>query len=211
MPRSRRCRALDSQETLSLPRRTSPDTRRAIDESGERLDQLGLAVAFDAGDRRRSPRADVERDCDRPASAPPTVVTVKIADAQHRRAGLRRRVCRRAAARRARPSDAPARRRSCLSSCTRPTTFPSRITVTSSEIASTSASLCVMMTIVLPCCAHAAEDAEELVDFLRRQHGRRLVENQQPRIRDTALSTARRAAAARPTGPRRARADRQTA
>ena len=34
---------------------------------------------------------------------------------------------------------------------TRPTTFPSRITVTSSEIASTSASLCVMMTIVFPC------------------------------------------------------------
>ena len=38
-----------------------------------------------------------------------------------------------------------------------------------------------MMTTVFPCSRMRAEDAEELLDLLRREHGRRLVENQQLR------------------------------
>ena len=65
---------------------------------------------------------------------------------------------------------------------TRPTTLPSRITVTSSEIASTSDELVRDDDDRLSLLAHAAKDGEELLDFLRRQHGGRLVENQQLRV-----------------------------
>ena len=65
---------------------------------------------------------------------------------------------------------------------TRPTTLPSRITVTASEIASTSDSLCVMITIVFPWSRMRPEDGEELVHLLRREHGGRLVEDEQLRV-----------------------------
>ena len=59
-----------------------------------------------------------------------------------------------------------------------PTTRPCRSTVMRSATSSTSRSLWVMNTIDLPCVDQAAHDREELVDLARRQHGRRLVEDQ---------------------------------
>ena len=131
---------------------------------------------------RRSRRRARRTRRRRAAVAPSTAVDRQIAHAQHRSRRASPPASRRAAARRGPPSAAPARRRSSRSSCTRPTTRPSRITVTSSEIASTSDSLCVMMTIVLPCSRMPRRMREELLDFLRREHRGRLVENQQLRV-----------------------------
>ena len=55
---------------------------------------------------------------------------------------------------------------------------PGRSTATRSAIASTSPSLCEMKTIARPPPAESAQHREEAVDLLRRQHGGRLVEDE---------------------------------
>ena len=59
--------------------------------------------------------------------------------------------------------------------------------------------------------AHAAKDGEELLDFLRRQHGGRLVENQQLRVPVERLQQLDALLLADRQTSRRARADRPTA
>ena len=58
------------------------------------------------------------------------------------------------------------------------TTWPWRITVTASVTSRISRSLWVMRTTVLPSAAERAEDAEQVVGLLGRQHGGGLVEDQ---------------------------------
>ena len=59
-----------------------------------------------------------------------------------------------------------------------PTTLPRRITVITSPTALTSRSLWVMKMMEVPCALSAAHDVHQLVDLLRREHRRRLVEDQ---------------------------------
>ena len=85
---------------------------------------------------------------------------------------------------------------------------PPRSTVTRSATAFTSCSLCEMKITVRPISAIARSVVEEDVGLLRRQHGRRLVEDQDVARRGRAPSGSRRVAARRATAARCAHADR---
>ena len=61
----------------------------------------------------------------------------------------------------------------------------SRMTVTRSEISMTSLSLCVMKMTVLPPSTRFADSREEILRFTGRQHGRRLIEDEDLSARDT--------------------------
>ena len=78
-----------------------------------------------------------------------------------------------------RPTISAASSRSSISAVTRvPTTTPRRSTVTRSAISRTSFSLWLMKMIDMPSAAQAPQRGEQLVHLLRREHGRRLVEDQ---------------------------------
>ena len=71
-------------------------------QAGDGVDQLGLAVAVDAGQGHDLARVDGQRGAvDRRQVA--VVADVQVADLEHRLLGLRRAACRRAAAPRGRP------------------------------------------------------------------------------------------------------------
>ena len=159
---------------------TVPDTCDAGTRPGERFDQLGLAVAFDAGDADDFAGAHVERH------------VVQAPRAIARRSTDRSRTL---------STTAPgfAAGFSTRSSTSRPTI----------SRASSAALVSLVLTLAddravahhrhvigdrqhlrqlvrddddrLALLAHAPQDGEELVDFLRREHRGRLVENQQLR------------------------------
>ena len=112
---------------------------RWVNQSGQRFDQLGLAVSFDAGDAQNLALANFKRNIVDPLSASAFVIvrflTLKRA-APICASGFSTR------SRTSRPTISRASSAALVSFvCKLPTTLPSRITVTSSEIASTSASL----------------------------------------------------------------------
>ena len=166
---------------VAVPRTSLPDD---LDRAGlgpaqarDRVDQLALPVAVDAGDADDLARADVERDAAH-------LLDPAVVDA---RAGPRPRAA-------ARPAVAGCF--STRSSTSRPTIarasdssvapsrgtvsiiLPRRRTVIRSAISSTSLSLWLMKMIDLPVGLEAPDDREQLGRLLRRQHGRRLVEDE---------------------------------
>ncbi len=121
-----------------------PDSDRA--QAGDRVDQLGLAVAVDAGDADDLAGVDGRATSPSTAAQAAVVVDAEVATSAPARSGSPA-ASRRAAAPRARPSSARALARSRPRSSTVPTFLPRRSTVTRSAIASTSSSLCEMKTI----------------------------------------------------------------
>ena len=178
-PRAR----IEAGQRRAFERHLAGDMRR-IDQAGDRFDQLALAVAFDAGDAdnlaRPAPRTR------RPSTALGFELRSGASPRDSERSGRRRPGVAGGFSTRSstsRPTISRASSAAFVSLVfTRPTTFPSRITVTSSEIASTSAELVRDDDDRLSLLAHAAQDGEELLHFLRRQDRCRLVENQQPRV-----------------------------
>ena len=76
----------------SVPASDDAAARRACARPGDRLDELGLAVAVDAGDARRSrPRARSKRDAAHRLE-PAVVDDVEVLDLEQRLAGRRRRL-----------------------------------------------------------------------------------------------------------------------
>ena len=95
---------------------------------------------------------------------------------------------------------------SLAAAATTPVTRPSRSTVIVCEISSTSSSLWLMKIVVLPSAREVADDAEQALRLLGRQHGRGLVEDQDvgaPEERAQDLDPLQ-----RPDGERRTRARR---
>ncbi len=82
-----------------------------------------------------------------------------------------------------RPSAGPARRRRGRAAAVVATSRPPRITLTRSQSASASSSLWVMKSTSMPPARRRARTREQLVDLGRRQHRRRLVEEQHARCR----------------------------
>ena len=160
----------------------SASTRAAVGfaQPGDRLDQLGLAVALDAAD------AD-------DLAAPDGQAQIRRAHRSRRARATCRSLRPRGPARpdvpaggrpggspRGRPSARPVAA-AVVSAVSRvPTVLPRRITVTRSLMAATSRSLCVMKMIVPPPARSRSRIDVELVDLLRRQQGGRLVEDQGP-------------------------------
>ena len=161
---------------IGAPRsRISPPQRPA--DAGERVEQLRLAVAGDAGDADDLAGADVEADALDPRHAL-VARDHEVAHLEHRLARLRRRLLdpqqhlaadhqlgQLLLAWSPRSGGAPPSR-------------PARITLTWSVTAMISRSLWVIRTTVRPCALQVAQDAEEMVGLLRREHAGRLVEDQ---------------------------------
>ena len=150
----------------------------ALPQAGDRVDQLGLAVAVDAGDADDLARADVEATR-RDLLDPAVVDDVQPLDLeQHGSPGSRRRLLDAQQDRPGRPSRGRATPRSRPRAAPSRSILPRRSTVIRSAISSTSFSLCVMKTIDLPSACRLRDDREQLGRLLRRQHRRRLVEDQ---------------------------------
>ena len=147
-------------------------------EAGDRLGELALPVSRDAGDRDDLAGADLEAE---PAHR------LGAAVAHHVQVADRRGAPRPPAVAGGSSSDGSAcptiiSASSCgVTSCGRtvPIFRPARSTVIRSESSSTSRILCEMKTRPRPSVDHLAEDDEEVVDLLRREHRGRLVEDQQ--------------------------------
>ena len=146
-------------------------------QPGDRVDQLGLAVAVDAGDADDLARADVERDA---AHLLDPAVVDDVRGPRPRAAtspglggGLstRSRTSRPTIARASDSSVAPSRGTVSI-------VLPRRSTVIRSAISSTSFSLWVMKMIDFPSAFRLLHDREQLGRLLRGQHGRRLVEDE---------------------------------
>ena len=119
-------------------------------QAGDRVDQLGLAVPVDAGDRRRSrPRAR-SSDTSATFSIPRSSTTLQSVDLERDLTRLATASSRRAAAPRGRPSSARATPRSRPPPERCRSVLPRRSTVIRSAISSTSLSLWVMKMIDFP-------------------------------------------------------------
>ena len=166
----------------AAPRHVVACERRPCRRSGraeprDRVDQLRLAVPVDAGDATISP-ARTSNETPRTFSMPRSSTDVQIFD---RRAAARRR--RRAFVdskenvttdhqpREAAPRSHPPRRWVSM-------IFPRRRTVIRSAMSSTSFSLWLMKMIDIPSPMSARRIVEELLGLLRREHGGRLVEDE---------------------------------
>ena len=160
---------------------TSPETRRRFNQSGERFDQLGLAVAFDAGDADDLAGAHLEGNVVHASGAIRLSGTDRLRTVSFVSPGF-------------------AAGLSTRSSTSRPTIrrASSAAFVSAGLQPADDAAVAHDRHLVgyrehlgqlvrddddrLSLLAHAPEDDEEFLDFLRRQHGRRLIENQQPRV-----------------------------
>ena len=147
MPRSRRVRA--SSPVSELP--SSVDLaghERRVDQPGDRFDQLALAVAFDAGDADDLAGAHVERHVVDDAAR--AGADGEIADAQRDRARLRRRLLdpQQHVAPDHQPRQLGRARLPGLDAADDLAVAHDRHVIGDREHF---ASLCVMMTIVLPC------------------------------------------------------------
>ena len=148
-----------------------------VPQAGERLDQLALAVAVDAGEPDDLPRPHLERDAAHRLE-PAVVLDVQVLDAEQRLARLGRRLldAQQHLAPDHQPARAPPRSRPragrSRSAC------PRRSTEIRSAISSTSFSLWLMKMTDVPCSVRLRDDLEQLVRLLRGQHGGRLVEDQ---------------------------------
>ena len=144
----------------------------------EGLDELGLAVAGHAGDAEDLAGADLEAACRPRRSSRDRRRRSRSVDV----AGRPRRgwpaPSRRRARPRARPSSRRAAPRSRSSGSASPTTLPRRMTVIRSAISSTSYSLWLMNTMLVPSAARRRRTCEDLDRLLRREDGGRLVEDQ---------------------------------
>ncbi len=148
-------------------------------QADQRLDDLGLPVALHAGDARRSRRRGPGRTRRRRSTMPCASATVRPVDVEHDVAlGCGRLLVdhqlhlpadhQRGELVRARRWVRPL-----------PTTLPRRMTVMRSAMARTSCSLWLMNTIEVPRVAQRAHDGDQFLGLLRRQHGGRLVEDEQ--------------------------------
>jgi hypothetical protein len=173
---------------------------RLRQQAGECFNQLRLAVSFHTGNADDFTTTHLERHVVQ-AAFPVTTRNRKIAHAQHRRPWCSRRLLdsKQHVASDHRSGEFRDGRLARLDVAHHPA-VPHHVTL--SEIASTSDSLCVMMTTVFPCTRMRRRIAKKLPDLLWRQHGRRLVEMSSS-LCGTAPSRARRAAAGPPRGPRR--------
>ena len=148
-----------------------------VPQAGDRVDQLGLAVAVDAGDADDLAGAHLERDAAHLLDAA-VVEHVQVLDLEQRLARVRRRLLdaeqHLAADHQLRASEssvAPARGTVSIF-------LPRRSTVIRSAISSTSFSLWLMKMIDFPSAWRLLDDREQLARLLRRQHRGRLVEDQ---------------------------------
>ena len=179
-PRSRRAGRRPRSAPAARPRRVPAVGGRM---PGEHLGQLALAVARRRPRRRRSrrraPRARrraARRRRGRRRRVRPSSLEHDVAD---RARGSRRA---RRARRRGRPSAPRARARVASAVADGRDDRPPRSTVTRSATAITSWSLCEMKMIVRPSAAIARSVAKSPSRLLRRQHRRRLVEDQDARV-----------------------------
>ena len=122
--------------------------------------------------------ARTSNDTPRTASSPRSSLDAQVLDLEQRLARLGRRASRPGAAPRGRPSARASPASVAPSRGTVSIIFPRRSTVIRSAISSTSFSLWLMKMIDMPCPRQAADDLEQLLRLLRRQHGGRLVEDQ---------------------------------
>ena len=147
--------------------------------AGEDVGERRLAVAGDAGEAGDLPREKIEIDAREAGRAASRAVTPSQSTGAAHPGGAPRRWAR--AARR-RPSAPRARPVSHRPSSARPTSLPPRSTTTRSAGARTSLSLCEMKMIDRPRATSLAACANSASVFARRQHRRRLVEDEDPRI-----------------------------
>ena len=167
------------------PRRRSI-ARVDAPQAGDRLDELALAVAVDARPARRSrPRGPSGRRPARPAGRGRRA-TCEVAGP---RGSARRRSSGALSTRRS--TSRPTIRRASDASVapsvgTVSIRLPRRRTVTRSAISSTSPSLCEMKTIALPSSRSARSTLNRSCGLLRGEHGGRLVEDEDLRVRGTA-------------------------
>ena len=194
-PASKHARAASSRVTSSPPSDDAPGSsslRSPVSASISSVCPLPStpAIADDLAG------AHLERDAAHLLD-PAVVDDAQVLDLEQRLAGLRRRLLDRGAAPRGRPSAARAPPRSPPRAASVSIILPRRSTVIRSAISSTSFSLWLMKMIDLPCVGEAADDLEELLRLLRRQHGGRLVEDEDVGARGRAPSGSRRAAAGR--------------
>ena len=160
---------------------SSPPTRmrpaRGAAQARERVDELASGRCRRRPRCRRSrPRAPRTR-----RRAPPRAPARRRREVLDRRAAARPArpaSCRRAGGPRGRPSAGRGPPRVAPSRGTVSIVLPRRSTVIRSAISSTSFSLWVMKMIDFPSRLERAEDLEELARLLRRQHGGRLVEDE---------------------------------
>ena len=161
---------------------TETDAAGGGPHAGERLGELALAVAGHAGDRedlagtdRRWTHRAARRRRDRRRRT-------DLVDLEHRLAELAVALdaLRDATSR---PTISAASERGVASAVsTVATVLPARSTVTRSETAFTSCSLCEMKMIVRPSSAITPQRLEQRIGLLRGQHRRRLVEDQHARV-----------------------------
>ena len=164
----------------SRRRAIAPARRRA--HAGDRLGELALAVAGDARRSRRSRRRARSADAAQRVAAA-VAGRPEVVDLEHRLAELAVALdARRAAISRPTISDASERGVASAVVDGRDRSCPPRSTVTRSETAFTSCSLCEMKMIVRPSSAITRSVSNSDVGLLRRQHRRRLVEDQDPRL-----------------------------
>ena len=162
----------------SAGRRAAPSPRSPAVTPEQRLGELGLPVALDAGDAddlaaARPPGRGRRRPC---APLGPATDTPSQHQPRLRRAAAAGSLS--TSRLTARPTISSASWASESVGLAVPTTLPRRITVILSAIARTSRSLWVMKTIALPSSRSDRITVDQLVDLLRRQHRGRLVEDQ---------------------------------
>ena len=146
-------------------------------EPGQRLDQLGLAVALHAGDADDLAGADGEVD----AVDRDLVALVEHRQARHLEQRLAGVAGRFSTAKRTGAADhhlGEVGARSPSSGSPSPTILPARSTLIRSATSSTSRSLWVMKTSALPASRSDRTMPKNSIDLLRRQHRRRLVEDE---------------------------------
>ena len=146
-------------------------------QPGDRVDQLGLPVAVDAGDADDLAAAHVERHAAHLLDARARRRRVRSSTSSSGSPGCAGAFSTRSSTSRPTISRAsPPRSRPRAGSVS--TFLPRRRTVIRSAISSTSFSLWLMKMIDLPCVGQAADDGEQLLRLLRRQHRGRLVEDE---------------------------------
>ncbi len=172
--------------------------------AGQHFDQLGLPVAVDAGDSRRSRRRRRATKCRR-GSAPGVVVEREIFDLQARGSPG----CRRAAPRVGLSDDFADHQRGQFVSLglggsgVARRRGRARSTVIRSATAIASASLCVISTTMRPSPRRLRSKSRNAFSSRRREHAGGLVENQHARIEAERAQILRAAPARRPSDFRR--------
>ena len=174
-----RRRARDGSAWSAWLMSTPPSAMRPADgvpQPDERLDELALAVALDAGDADdlaamhcRATRGRAARRTSSTTVRPATSSSTTSVTVDSRVSGLGSSL----------PTISSASSRAVTSDgSTDATVRPARTTVMASATASTSSSLWLMKMIVTPSAVELAQRCEELVDLLRHEHRGRLVEDE---------------------------------